>query len=81
MQDSSSSSNDGATAVLLPLFLCSLIINAGQHFFHSNRMEMLKSASDLYDQKFQQQEQTIAQLQRDKAAAEAKLAGYIQGRR
>ena len=79
MQDSSS--NDAPTSVLLPLFLASLAINAFQHSFHSSQMEMLKSASDLYEQKFEQQEKTIAQLQREKDAAEAKLAGYIAGRR
>lgn len=79
MQDSSS--KKCAMDVVLPLLVGSLIINVFQHSFHSSRMEMLKSASDLYEQKFKQQEEAITQLEKDKDAAEARLQGYIAGRR
>lgn len=76
----SSSSKSGAEVVLV-LLVGSLIINAAQHAFHSSQMEMLKQASDGYEKKFEKQEQTIAQLQNDKAVLEGKLQGYIWGRR
>ncbi|HEY9692223.1 MAG TPA: hypothetical protein V6D15_08470 [Oculatellaceae cyanobacterium] len=79
MQDRSGS-NDAPASVLFPLLLASLLINAGQHAFHSSRMELLKQGSNLYEQRLQQQEQAIAQLEKDKAQLEGKLAGYAMGR-
>jgi hypothetical protein len=74
MQDSSSSSNDGATSVLLPLFLCSLALNVLQHTWNSNQLAVLQQADNL-------QQQKIAQLQTDKDVCAGKLAGFIEGRR
>ena len=74
MQDSSSSSNDNATSVLFPLFLCSLALNVLQHAWNSNQLAVLQQADN-------QQQQKIAQLQTEKSICEGKFQGFIQGRR
>jgi hypothetical protein len=74
MQDSSSSSSDGATSVLFPLFLCSIAINVLQHAWNGNVLAQLQIAD-------QQQQQKISQLQTDKDVCAGKLAGFIEGRR
>ena len=74
MQDSSSSSNDNATSVLFPLFLCSIGLNVLQHAWNSNQLAVLQQADNL-------QQQKIAQLQTEKSICEGKFQGFIEGRR
>jgi hypothetical protein len=75
MNDSSSSSNDNATSVLFPLFLCSIALNVLQHAWNSNQLAILQQADNL-------QQQKIAQLtSTDKDVCAGKLAGFIEGRR
>lgn len=70
----SNSSNDGATSVLFPLFLCSLAINALQHSWNSNQLSILQQADNL-------QQHKLAQLQTEKDKCDGKLQGFIEGRR
>ena len=72
MQDSQS--NDNATSVLFPLFLCSIGINVLQHAWNSNELAVLQVAD-------QQQQQKIVQLQTEKNICEGKFQGFVEGRR
>ncbi|MGB3205307.1 MAG: hypothetical protein WBB28_09980 [Crinalium sp.] len=74
MNDSSNSSSDNATSLLIPLFLGSLALNVLQHAWNSNQLAVLQQADNL-------QQQKIAQLQTDKDVCAGRLAGFIEGRR
>jgi hypothetical protein len=74
MQDSSDRNSDGATSVLLPLFLASLAINVLQHSWFGRELTILQQADS-------HQQQKISQLQAEKTACESKFQGFIEGRR